>query len=216
MCCLTWLRVAEYSGLTGRKGTALRSVTSVLWFWVVSQTGGKKKIQKPKSIYLSVVACSDMFHIGSISTYTCRHTGSPKHVSTLKIGSWIPLIWFNVCFCVQLLTKEIELAQITSLFLTLSIKINSDTNFFSLQLIAFYSIILLLILFSSIIKGGSVLSFDVALNMMVMRQNEAHLHHFLCGLPRHKRPLPVPQTADCWAAKHKQTSSKKLIYTSVF
>ena len=34
----TWLRVAEYSGLTGRKGTALRSVTRVLWFWVVSHT----------------------------------------------------------------------------------------------------------------------------------------------------------------------------------
>lgn len=36
---LTWFRVAEYSGLTGRKGTALRSVTRVLWFWVVSHTG---------------------------------------------------------------------------------------------------------------------------------------------------------------------------------
>lgn len=31
--------MAEYSGLTGRKGTALRSVTKVLWFWVVSHTG---------------------------------------------------------------------------------------------------------------------------------------------------------------------------------
>ncbi len=38
MLCVTWLRVAEYSGLTGKKGTALRSVTSVLWFWVVSHT----------------------------------------------------------------------------------------------------------------------------------------------------------------------------------
>lgn len=36
--CITWLRVAEYSGLTGKKGTALLSVTSVLWFWVVSHT----------------------------------------------------------------------------------------------------------------------------------------------------------------------------------
>lgn len=32
LCIFTWLRVAEYSGLTGRKGTALRSVTRVLWF----------------------------------------------------------------------------------------------------------------------------------------------------------------------------------------
>lgn len=35
---LTWFRVAEYSGLTGRKGTALRSVTRVLWFCVVNHT----------------------------------------------------------------------------------------------------------------------------------------------------------------------------------
>lgn len=40
---VTWLRVAEYSGLTGRKGTALRSVTSVLWFWVVSHTERNRK-----------------------------------------------------------------------------------------------------------------------------------------------------------------------------
>lgn len=38
---LTWFRVAEYSGLTGRKGTALRSVTRVLWFWVASHTVGE-------------------------------------------------------------------------------------------------------------------------------------------------------------------------------
>lgn len=42
MLCVTWLRVAEYSGLTGKKGTALRSVTSVLWFWVVSHTERNK------------------------------------------------------------------------------------------------------------------------------------------------------------------------------
>lgn len=46
MCVFTWLRVAEYSGLTGRKGTALRSVTRVLWFWVVSHTGDKNVKQK--------------------------------------------------------------------------------------------------------------------------------------------------------------------------
>lgn len=44
---LTWLRVAEYSGLTGRKGTALRSVTSVLWFCVVSQTAGRHPVSDP-------------------------------------------------------------------------------------------------------------------------------------------------------------------------
>ncbi len=42
MLSITWLRVAEYSGLTGKKGTALRSVTSVLWFWVVSHTERNK------------------------------------------------------------------------------------------------------------------------------------------------------------------------------
>lgn len=46
MCVFTWLRVAEYSGFTGRKGTALRSVTRVLWFWVVSHTGDKNVKQK--------------------------------------------------------------------------------------------------------------------------------------------------------------------------
>lgn len=40
--------------------------------------------------------------------------------------------------------------------------------------------------------------------LQLMRQNEAHRHHFLCDLPRHKRPLPAPRTADCWAATHKQ------------
>lgn len=49
-CTVTWLRVAEYSGLTGRKGTALRSVTSVLWFWVVSHTGDTNTKQKMKSV----------------------------------------------------------------------------------------------------------------------------------------------------------------------
>lgn len=41
------MRVAEYSGLTGRKGTALRSVTSVLWFCVVSQTAGRHLVSEP-------------------------------------------------------------------------------------------------------------------------------------------------------------------------
>lgn len=52
--CFTWLRVAEYSGLTGRKGTALRSVTRVLWFWVVSHTGDtnmKQKINLCKCVF---------------------------------------------------------------------------------------------------------------------------------------------------------------------
>lgn len=38
------MRVAEYSGLTGRKGTALRSVTNVLWFCVVSHTAGRGSV----------------------------------------------------------------------------------------------------------------------------------------------------------------------------
>lgn len=42
------MRVAEYSGLTGRKGTALRSVTSVLWFCVVSQTAGRHLVSDPR------------------------------------------------------------------------------------------------------------------------------------------------------------------------
>lgn len=36
---LAWFLVDEYSGLTGRKGTTVVSVTSVLWFWVASHTG---------------------------------------------------------------------------------------------------------------------------------------------------------------------------------
>lgn len=40
----TWFLVDEYSGFTGRKGTTVVSVTSVLWFWVASQTAqGREK-----------------------------------------------------------------------------------------------------------------------------------------------------------------------------
>lgn len=35
-----------------------------------------------------------------------------------------------------------------------------------------------------------------------VRRKEAHLHHFLCDLPRHRHPLLVPQTVDCWAVTH--------------
>ena len=38
---LAWLRVEEYSGLTGRKGTTVASDTRVLWFWVTSHTEGR-------------------------------------------------------------------------------------------------------------------------------------------------------------------------------
>lgn len=33
-----WLRVEEYSGFTGRKGTTVVSVTRVLWFCVANHT----------------------------------------------------------------------------------------------------------------------------------------------------------------------------------
>ena len=56
VCRFTWLRVAEYSGLTGRKGTALRSVTRVLWFWVVSHTGDTNIGQK-----ISLCVCESVY-----------------------------------------------------------------------------------------------------------------------------------------------------------
>lgn len=40
---LAWFLVDEYSGLTGRKGTTVVSVTRVLWFCVASQTSQRKK-----------------------------------------------------------------------------------------------------------------------------------------------------------------------------
>lgn len=40
---LAWFRVDEYSGLTGRKGTTVVSVTRVLWFCVASQTSQRKE-----------------------------------------------------------------------------------------------------------------------------------------------------------------------------
>lgn len=40
---LAWFRVEEYSGLTGRKGTTVVSVTRVLWFCVASQTSRRKR-----------------------------------------------------------------------------------------------------------------------------------------------------------------------------
>lgn len=40
---LAWFRVDEYSGLTGRKGTTVVSVTRALWFCVASQTSQRKE-----------------------------------------------------------------------------------------------------------------------------------------------------------------------------
>lgn len=57
MRVFTWLRVAEYSGLTGRKGTALRSVTKVLWFWVVSHTGDKHEAKNKTECVCTVSVC---------------------------------------------------------------------------------------------------------------------------------------------------------------
>ena len=45
--------MAEYSGFTGRKGTALRSVTRVLWFWVASHTVGEGQGRTGVSVYRS-------------------------------------------------------------------------------------------------------------------------------------------------------------------
>lgn len=70
----TWLRVAEYSGLTGRKGTALRSVTRVLWFWVVSHTGGTNIGQKNKSECVSVCLSNNVILAG---TQTDNHPVHP-------------------------------------------------------------------------------------------------------------------------------------------
>lgn len=40
-----WFLVDEYSGLTGRKGTTVVSVTSALWFCVASHTGNTTDTQ---------------------------------------------------------------------------------------------------------------------------------------------------------------------------
>lgn len=70
--CFTWLRVAEYSGLTGRKGTALRSVTRVLWFWVVSHTGDTNMKHKNKS----VCVCVCLYANGCVRSRTWAATPS--------------------------------------------------------------------------------------------------------------------------------------------
>lgn len=49
---LAWFRVEEYSGLTGRKGTTVVSVTKVLWFCVASQTSRKKRAKRQVSSHL--------------------------------------------------------------------------------------------------------------------------------------------------------------------
>lgn len=56
---LAWFLVDEYSGLTGRKGTTVASVTSVLWFCVANHTGKEK------------VAHDDItaFHNGILQTF---------------------------------------------------------------------------------------------------------------------------------------------------
>lgn len=49
---LAWFRVEEYSGLTGRKGTTVVSVTRVLWFCVASQTSRRKRARDRISSHL--------------------------------------------------------------------------------------------------------------------------------------------------------------------
>lgn len=91
----TWLRVAEYSGLTGKKGTALRSVTSVLWFWVVSQTGEeeKKKTEaKNKRVFKPQGRLG--WNMGSQATSPSTHTYTDMKYSKKKKQTqslnWIP------------------------------------------------------------------------------------------------------------------------------
>lgn len=86
----TWLRVAEYSGLTGRKGTALRSVTRVLWFWVVSHTGGTNMEQKIK---LCVCACVYRgAWAASLSTHACIPIQTKQLKTMQKLLKLFPII----------------------------------------------------------------------------------------------------------------------------
>lgn len=73
---LAWFRVEEYSGLTGRKGTTVVSVTRVLWFCVASQTSRRKRARDSISSHLWCQSSA-----GRHSS----HTTSSHTTSTLQI-----------------------------------------------------------------------------------------------------------------------------------
>lgn len=85
--CITWLRVAEYSGLTGKKGTALLSVTSVLWFWVVNHTVSiteKQSISRKKNV-------AQYWKQGHLIT----HSQNP-HTQSYTEAAWLKEICFKM------------------------------------------------------------------------------------------------------------------------
>ena len=55
---LAWLRVEEYSGFTGRKGTTVVSVTRVLWFCVASHTADSRKSAQRSGPGQYPISCS--------------------------------------------------------------------------------------------------------------------------------------------------------------
>lgn len=83
---LAWFRVEEYSGLTGRKGTTVVSVTKVLWFCVASQTSQRKRAKRQN---LTTAAgprlCREawLMHCeGNLGKHTWRPTCAQAHVYT--------------------------------------------------------------------------------------------------------------------------------------
>lgn len=102
---LAWLRVEEYSGLTGRKGTAVVSVTKVLWFCVASQTSQKKRAKRQNLTTPAVPwLCWGMAHAlrgrlgeahseANTCKRTCLHMGyadSSNQARKHQAGSWPP------------------------------------------------------------------------------------------------------------------------------
>lgn len=71
---LAWFRVDEYSGLTGRKGTTVVSVTRVLWFCVASQTSQRKEPET--NLITPVCHCS---WEAQLTHYEGKHTLKPTH-----------------------------------------------------------------------------------------------------------------------------------------
>ena len=55
---LAWLRVEEYSGFTGRKGTTVVSVTRVLWFCVANHTADRRKSAQQSGPGQYPISCS--------------------------------------------------------------------------------------------------------------------------------------------------------------
>lgn len=99
---LAWFRVEEYSGLTGRKGTTVVSVTKVLWFCVASQTSRKKRAKRqnlttpavPWLCWGMAQALRGRLGEAHLEAITCKSAWVMRTVATgqekNQAGSWPP------------------------------------------------------------------------------------------------------------------------------